>query len=100
MSWNCDEHEMMGANSPREFPDSCPYCQIRAWIKATEPVSRLPWRSWHYANLDIRINGENRTVGADWLKNIAYLRESSGGVMRKSSIMQSVCAERPEELAK
>jgi hypothetical protein len=26
MSWNCDKHQMMGANCPMGFPDKCPYC--------------------------------------------------------------------------
>jgi len=50
---------------------------LEDWKRVTEPVSKLPWREWHWCNLDIRINGENRIVEADWLKNIAYLREGN-----------------------
>lgn len=28
MSWKCDTHDMIGANSPEDMPDSCPYCYI------------------------------------------------------------------------
>ena len=32
----------------------------------------IPWRDWHFANLNIRHNGEFCEFEADWLKDVFY----------------------------
>ena len=50
---------------------------------ATEPVDKLPWRDWNFANVKVRINGEFREFEGDWLKALAYLREGRHDIVKR-----------------
>jgi len=59
-------HRVMG------FPESPVVTRAREVDRIGQRVLDLPWQTWHWANLSIRINKAYRTIEADWLKDLAY----------------------------
>ena len=39
---------------------------------ARKNIRRLPWKTWHYADLRVRVDGAWKWFEADWLKDLAY----------------------------
>ena len=40
-------------------------------------IDIIPWKHWHFANLHVRINGQEQIFEADWLKDLFYALEKN-----------------------